>query len=208
MSEQSSEAKSSYDSAVDELFVILNDNSASESSIREVLAVLFTHSTYRPQDCQILIERWASRYEYDVDGVLVGSGAEIAVSDEIDNEGINFETEQITHKKLHFLSDVTAFLIASDNSKISDTQKERFVGRAHAFFKARTHSGWPEYLIGKAAAPYIAYNFEQAEMDNNYSERMAKGAYVLNLLRRRSLMQYSQIRRIRRLRRALGRLKK
>jgi hypothetical protein len=192
------EAKTPFDTSVDEFYDVLNRNTASRTHIAIALASLLEESTTSAINRERYITNWSERYEYDIEGILIDAGAggdsadEDEASEEID------DMADILSRKLELLSDVTAFLVGSESSTLNFIQREVLLDRAEKFFIAQQMDGVLGDVLGNALAPYVALDAERAALGDDTEARVRRGRYVLNNLGRRSLLQRKRERGLRR----------
>lgn len=202
--------KTPYERSVDNFFGMLRNSSVSQSGIKIAVAGLLDHATSPVVDRQKYLDNWAERYEFDIDGILVDAGGPA----EIDENGRAYEDDNdyILVQKIRLLSDIAAFVVGSEYSTLSETQKGGFLDRVDTYLDRH----WPEfddkalarslrYAVGEAMAPYVALDAERAGMGDRREDRLARGTFVLRALDRRGLVRNDQRRGLARTLRGVGR---
>jgi hypothetical protein len=189
--------KTPYERSLDDFFRMLRNSAATQSSIRMTVAGILDNATSPTFDRQKYLDVWAERHEYDVDGILVDAGGPA----EFDDDGQAYENDNdfILMRKMQLACDVTAFVVASEHSALSDPQKEHLLNRVNSFLENRREEVSDKslvrgsyYMMGEAAAPYIALDVDRAEMGSDKPARLARGRFVLRALESRSFIRNDQ----------------
>jgi hypothetical protein len=189
------EAKTPYDAAIDGFFGLLDRNAASEMSIRMALANLLAATSGNGIDHNVYLDNWSQRHTYDARGILVDNDG--YDDDRSGTEG--HETTELISRKLAFLADVGAFLIASPHSLLTNGQKESLMYKVGAFFDQQKRHYELADTFGTAIAPYVAHDIDMIEFASHNGDftsddrmaRIARGRFVIRIVDRPPYMRGS-----------------
>lgn len=169
------EAKTPFETSIDEFYKMVRNDAASGTQIAAVTSIIVQQATLPGFDAQRRIDNWADRHQYDSEGIVMDS---VETSEEI-----------ILTRKTDLVCDMTAFLVGSDHSFLSDDQKEALISRATRFLEGQKLGDVADELLGAAIAPYIAHTIDMAEMaDTRDPHRWAAGRFVLDVLGKHDLL--------------------
>jgi hypothetical protein len=169
------EAKTPFEASVEDFYAMLANDSASPTHISVATGELLDRSTEDTFNRERRIEGWATRYHYDSEGILA-NGAET-------NEDI------MLTQRVGLVCDVTAFLVASEHSMLSDRQKADLLKRADNYLDANGLADVEEDLLGTAIAPYIAHTIDMAELAGVPDPaRWQSGRFVLDIMGKQNLL--------------------